>query len=452
VRARRLIEGLEAGGGRASAKVARMRILFVACYFPPANSTGARRVTAFARNLAARGHDVVVITPTKRPAHGPLTEPIPPGVRVLELPRPTQVTAEEAGEGAIARRASMRDRVRRRVVRVVLRLCGQLVDRELVFVKDLLRDPRAQAEARQADVLVSTSPPWVTHLGAWLLARRWHKPWLSDYRDQFSNSQFVEGSRLSRRAELVLDRWLVRHSKATTTVSRAMQEYYAQWQPDAHLIYNGFEPSGVRDALVWAGEQQPRRDEFVVRYVGTYVEALPPHEFLQALQLLARDVPVRFEVVGDNAEALQDHLRTSFPDLVGVVDCRPKVGGAEALRLMAGADCLVVLETWQRSVESQRGVATTKLFEYLAVRRPVIIAASPGIEAARIARDAGLLVCASTSSDELYRGLQVVASGGFEARPVDEVIAGFSREGQAVELESVLQDLIAAGGSDEGGQ
>lgn len=419
-----------------------MRILFVACYFPPMNSTGARRVTAFAANLAARGHDVVVVTPTKRPAHGSLTEPLPEGVRMLELPRPTAVAPQAQG-GAGPTRRGVLGRLRRRAVQVVLRLCGQLADRELIFVKDLVRDPRAQEEAKNADVIVSTSPPWITHLGARLLARRWGTPWVADYRDQFSNSQFVEGSRLSRKVEVALDRWLVHSNQATVAVSQAMQEYYARWDAGTHLIYNGFEPARVEKAVEWAASEPPHPGELVVRYVGSYVPALPPHEFLQALRLLRTEAAVRFEIIGANAVELQEHVRTYAPDLSDVVVCRPQVAADEALRLMAGADCLVVLETWQRSADSQRGVATTKLFEYLAVRKPIIIAASPDIEAVRIAQDAGLLVCASTDPEELCRGMRSVASGTFEPTPDGEVIDSYSRDGQAIQLEAILEEIVA---------
>jgi glycosyltransferase involved in cell wall biosynthesis len=419
-----------------------MRIVFVACYFPPVNSTGARRVTAFARNLAARGHDVVVITPTKRPAHGALTEPVPAGVRMLELPRPTEVRQAHIEGPPGPRGPGVLRRLRKPMARVVLRLCGQLVDRDLVFVKDLVCDQRAQEEVQKADVMISTSPPWITHLGAQLLSRRSGTPWVADYRDQFSNSQFAQGSRLSRRVEIVLDRWLVRRSQATIAVSRAMQDYYARWVPDTHLIYNGFEPTRVEQAMKWVATQPRHPGEFVMRYVGTYVKSLPPRELLGALQLLVPDTPFRLEVIGANTEALREHVRNFTPDLLESVVCRPKVDADEALRLMADADCLVVLETWQRDADSQRGVATTKIFEYLAVRKPIIIAASPDIEAVRIARDAGLLVSASTDPEELCRGIRAVASGTLALTPRPEVINGFSRDGQAIQLESILKEVV----------
>jgi glycosyltransferase involved in cell wall biosynthesis len=383
------------------------------------------------------------MTPTKRPAHGALTEAVPKGVRVLELPHPSEMTPTPAEDSAGSDRPGVLRRVRKRAARVTLRLFGQLADRELIFVKDLLRDPRVQEEARAAEVMISTSPPWVTHLGARLLARRWGTPWVADYRDQFSNSQFVEGSRFSRKVEVALDRWLVRHSHAVITVSRAMRDYYADWSPDTHLIHNGFDPARVEQAMEWASTQPRLPREFVVRYVGTYVESLPPHEFLRALPLLLADTLVRFEAIGANSEALMEHVHRSAPDLLDVVVCRPKVDADEALRLMADADCLVVLETWQRSKDSQRGVATTKLFEYLAVRKPTIIAASPDIEAARIARDAGLLVCASTDPEELDRGLRAMATGRLMLRPHIDVINGFSRLGQSVQLESILEKIVA---------
>ncbi|KQW47797.1 hypothetical protein ASC77_15335 [Nocardioides sp. Root1257] len=421
-----------------------MRVLIVATYFPPVNSTGARRVTAFARNLAARGHDVVVVTPTKRPAHGALTEPLPQGVRILELPRPTEISPTRTETPAVPSRRGVLGSLRGRAAQLALRLCGQLLDRDLIFVRDLLRDPRAQEETQRADVMMSTSPPWITHLGARLLARRWGTPWVADYRDQFSNGNLAQGTWLSRRLEVVLDRWLVRHSQATVTVSRAMQDYYARWSPDTHLIYNGFEPARVQQAVEWVATQPPRSGELVVRYVGTYVDFLPPHEFLRALQLLKADTPVRFEIIGAHSEALVEHVRAATPDLLDVVVSRPKVDADEALRLMAEADCLVVLETWQRSKDSQRGVATTKLFEYLAVRRPTVIAASPDIEAARIARDAGLLVCVSTDPEELCRGLRAVAAGSLALTPDTDVINGFSREGQSVQLETILEAVVGS--------
>jgi glycosyltransferase involved in cell wall biosynthesis len=354
------------------------------------------------------------------------------------------MTPTPAEDSAGSDRPGVLRRLRKRAAQVALRLFGQLADRELIFVKDLLRDPRAQEEAQSADVILSTSPPWVTHLGARLLAGRWGTPWVADYRDQFSHGNLAQGSVISRRLELVIDRWLVRGSQAVITVSRAMRDYYARCSSDTHLIYNGFEPGRVEHALDWAAAQPPHTGEFVIRYVGTYVEALPPQEFLRALRLLVAETSVRFEIIGANSERLLEHVRKSFPDLLDFVVCRPKVGADEALRLMADADCLVVLETWERSKESQRGVATTKLFEYLAARKPIIIAASPDIEAARIAGDAGLLVCASTDPGELCRGMRAAASGELALSPDPDVINAFSRDGQAIQLESILEEIVAS--------
>lgn len=413
-----------------------MRVVFLAHFFPPMNSTGARRVVAFASNLAACGHDVLVITTTKTAAHAPLTERYPEGVRVLELPRPSEL---EVGVSRSLSPLTWRQRLRRRLGRWMVAVGGQLVDREIRFVARLLRDPRVGHELSSCDVLVSTSPPWATHLGGVLLSRRHRVPWVADYRDQFSGSYFG-GSVLSRYLERAIDRALVRRSAAAIAVSPAMQDYYRRWNPNCLLVYNGFDPDLVAEAM--RGDVPRPYEEFLLRYVGTYPRGRPPRELLQALAEAAEMHEFRFEMVGDHAEAFLEDVRRFSPSLLPFVHARPKVSSSAALRLMAEADCLVVIETWDRQAPSQRGVATTKIFEYMAVGRPVLVAATPEIEAVRIVSQAGLLVGASVSSDELATLIRDLLMSRRSFEPDRGFIDSFSRPSQALQLEQVLNDVV----------
>ena len=54
-----------------------MKIVFIAHYFPPLNSSGARRINAFAKYLSKQGHKIIVITTRKTLRDGLLTESIP---------------------------------------------------------------------------------------------------------------------------------------------------------------------------------------------------------------------------------------------------------------------------------------------------------------------------------------------------------------------------------------
>ena len=61
------------------------KIVFIPHYYPPVNSSGAKRVEAISKYLASDGHDVTVITTKKTGADGEFTEAIPKGVRLIEL-------------------------------------------------------------------------------------------------------------------------------------------------------------------------------------------------------------------------------------------------------------------------------------------------------------------------------------------------------------------------------
>ena len=64
-----------------------MRFVFIAHYFPPVNSSGAKRVEALSKYLVAAGHDVTVITTSKTASDGAFTEVVPKGVKLIELSR-----------------------------------------------------------------------------------------------------------------------------------------------------------------------------------------------------------------------------------------------------------------------------------------------------------------------------------------------------------------------------
>ena len=70
-----------------------MKIVFITHYFPPLNSSGARRLNAFAKYLNISGDEITVITTKKSTRDGLLTEPIPNYLRLIEINNIGRVTS-----------------------------------------------------------------------------------------------------------------------------------------------------------------------------------------------------------------------------------------------------------------------------------------------------------------------------------------------------------------------
>ena len=115
----------------------------------------------------------------------------------------------------------------------------------------------------------------------------------------------------------------------------------------------------------------------------------------------------------------------------------------DAIRSILTADALFFIETSDFSSHSARGVLTTKLFEYLAARKPIVAEITSKALAARYIAKSGLGVVVSEDVSEMREGLEALRAGAFHAKANDEFIDSLSRRVKANELEHLLAGLDA---------
>ncbi len=427
-----------------------MKVVFIVHYFPPLNSTGARRVLAFSKYLSQFGHDITVVTTRKYAHDGLLTEPLPEYCRVIQVGYGRRSRAEPVPRARTSGRSGL-------VTRLVLikrwftRFFGQLVDLRLVFAvrfylgllpKDAIR------AISEADVLVSSNPPWPAQLAGRFAARRFGKAWVADYRDNFSGNHTFPGSALSSRIEYYLDKWMLGGAAAVTVVSRPMEEYYRRFHPAVTTIENGFDAEAFTKARRGAhGTTGERSKGLIVRYMGTVTPDRIPVNFLRAIRELPDPVraALRVEYRGD-ALLLERVIAADFADVAPCFVFEREVPHLEALRLMLTADALLFTETSSTESLSAQGVLTTKIFEYLAAGRPIIADIEPHTLAGDVIVRSGLAAACSTDPAQLARAISTLAAGTATVSPDQEYIASFSRERQTRKLERLLSDVSSQGG------
>ena len=123
--------------------------------------------------------------------------------------------------------------------------------------------------------------------------------------------------------------------------------------------------------------------------------AAAPIPLVEALRRLKRDSPEiagRLEVVLAGPLSADEQQLLAAPDLTDLVKVVGWLERPRALALQSAADTLLVVTEGA----SRRSVATGKVFEYLAARRPILVLGE-GTEAARIVVDAGAGTVTSAS-------------------------------------------------------
>lgn len=437
-----------------------MKFVFFVHYFPPLNSTGARRVESFAKYLSRSGHKIVIVSTRKSMRDGPLTEQVPPYVRLYEIDSRGRVAKlEDVATGAAANRPSA-DKARsgkrihwtRRLKQRLMPLFGQVLDPRIGYAYGLRSselDARVVQELSSADVFVSSFPPWPAHLAAWFAQRRFGKPWIADYRDQFSGNHVMNGGWLSDRIELAIDRMLLKRASAVTVISDPMKTYYNAMHPCVTCVENGYDGEifeSVSGALTYAERTGGRSSISVIRYLGTITRDRIPVNLIAALEQAAAEAPqgepfVRVEFFGDT-RLLEDYVARHHPGLLkGWLAFLQAVPYVKSIEMMLTADALFFIETSDVSNLSARGVLTTKLFEYLASGRQIIAEIDDATLAASYIRQASPAHVVSRDVTMLSSALLKLGSGRVEIER-NAFVESLSRARKAQQFERLALKVV----------
>lgn len=347
-----------------------MRLLFVCQYYPPEMGAPSARTFEHARQWAADGHDVTVLTGF--PSHP--TGVIPPEYRGKIFQR------EEADGIRVWRSwhwATPNEGFVKRTLSYVSFMCSAIVAVIL--------------HRARCDAVVATSPQFFVAIAGYVISRMKRKPLILEIRDLWPEAIVSVGllepdalvTRILERIEL----FLYRKADCVIPVTEGARDDMIRRGIDPekiHTVRNGanltqFAP-GPRDNAV--RERFGLGDKFVVAYVGTHGMAHGLECALEAADRLGNREDIHFLFVGEGAEkpkltSLAEDRR--LPNIT-FVDHQPKA--MMPLFLCAADACLVPL----RRHKLFEGTIPSKIFEAMASGRPILLGVQG--EAEKILTDA----------------------------------------------------------------
>jgi glycosyltransferase involved in cell wall biosynthesis len=428
-----------------------MKIVFVVHYFPPINSSGIRRVLAITKYLARFGHEVSVITTVKKGFDGPPIEPMPDYCQVVQVGEKATPDADPSKgghQGGMGRTGLMWYLILFR--RYLTNIFGQLIDHRVFFAHRFKTKNLPESALKlliNADVVVTSCPPWPVHLAGYYIDKYFGKPWVADYRDHFSGYHFIAGNKFSMWVETKLDAFLLTRAAAVTTISQPMSKYYEQFHKGVITIENGYDAEYIdqlREKLKSNPELRApsKQNKKVIRYLGSITRDRVPRVLFSVLRDLPSEFKERvvFEFFGESA-ILQTALLAEFPDVAGYFEFNDRVSYEQSITLMLQADALLFMETSSVDSLSTAGTLTTKLFEYLATNRPVLAEISVHHTIGGIIKKSGLGVVISTDKAEIKDGLMKIIDGKISLTGDEKYVRSYSREVQARRFEELFQKL-----------
>ena len=464
----------------------RRRWLCIAYAFPPIRRSGTHRTLGFVRHLSEWGWEATVLTvePGDEPIDDQLLREVPSSTRIVR-------TGWIDWVAALKRRFTMgAGRTRRRSSTITARIatalpaqeprasaCGsygairtppnasrtlrdwvsrflQTPDSRLGWLVPAVRAGIRAARQDRAEVIYSTSPYATAHLIAMVVASWTRKPWIADFRDPWVDNPFRDLPRASlRRWDAFLELRVLRRASrivcATPTMTARLIERYPKLRGKCTTILNGFDAARFANPMPLRDED---RDACVLVHAGQFYGSRSPVAWFRAVRAANGSGfggrPIRLHLIGpshyDGRSLSELAHEAGAGSAVRVLGERSH---AETLARIAGADG-VLLPT--ASGEGAHLQVPNKLFEYLALRRPILAAADSASPVRTVLRDAcaDAAVVDPDDTDAMAAAMiRLSGQGAFEGSDAGSNgdawsnVDAFSRVHRAGELLELFEEL-----------
>ena len=401
--------------------------LIVTRAFPPKGGGGVQRMIKFVTYLKGHGWKTKVIAPSNTNWSWRDETPLE------HIDKKTIIRIED-----IQRSTSLLQRVVRRV---------QPVDAFMPWAKSVVH--QCGKIDLKPDVVLSSGPPHSVHHAGMKLAQQFRAKWVVDFRDHFTlGPEYRPTSFIHRQLDKNFERKLLDDADAlicnTKTNRREMiREHGVQYSKKLTTIYNGFD----RLDLKFEETHQFDPDKVNYIYLGGLRGSKIDDTYFSALDHVRNTRPeladrIRVHVVGDFSRkgSLVDELVET-----GIIKLHEPVPANQIGALIDSADACLV---WQRNRKGYKGTIAGKVFDYLAMKKPVFSIGQVGGEVERLIKRFGLGQnwSAALEPKELAQHMiqfhQRLLAGEFEFDELkNECLDRYSRQHQVTQLARLFDSL-----------
>jgi len=446
----------------------RGTVLIITNYFPPAGGGGVIRMLKFAKYLPSFGWRPIILTPTvntlvKDPS---LLNELHPDVRIFRTPpsrftelkfrllrktysppvstTDTMQSKNSDGTPLLSKLVKILERLKKPIESWLL-----IPDQEVLWVRPATHLAKKIFQENRIDAIMTSGPPHSVHAIGHALAKKYHVPWLIDYRDDwYANPLFTPTSFMGKKIVRWLEQRYVKIATALTAVTPPLRADVAKRfpaSPDSKFItlWNGFDPEDFRGSA----ERPQGTVPFQLSYVGSFGTTRTARAVIDGIALLKRARPELFAKLHINFVGQFTDSRQPWFDVLGPnIQFTPHQTHAESIKTMRKADALLLILTGS---EDGAKAMPGKFYEYLAARRPILALTCPGIVKDFIQQHRLGWTADVNNSTEVAKVLvtlleQSPSNRLLKSDTQERIIAQFSRERLTQQLAKILNTISTA--------
>lgn len=364
-------------------------VLIITYYYPPAVNGAVQRMAKFVKYLPDFNYKPFVITSQNSETidnnNNKLDENI---YKITDYTRrftaitnhsPAVINTRAGARPALTNIMRFLNQTARWLTDKILIPDAQILWTIAVFLKSL-----KIIQKHKIEIILTTSPPVSVHIAGLLLKKFKHIRWVSDFRDGWIFDTLKPSLKHKSARffiEQLCEKIVVNNTDILITVTdRLVNDFkkrYGEFKNNKiNLITNGFDSEDYKNLLPpESKEWQEAISCFKIVHTGTLSKSRPYEgslitPFLEGMKLALNNEPILTQnlkvfLIGDiSYKEKEEILSLNLEHSVKVLSAIPY---AEALSYQLYSDALLLI-----TPVNKPSVATTKIFEYLAVKKPIL--------------------------------------------------------------------------------
>ena len=426
------------------------RVLIITYYWPPSGGAGVQRWLKFVKYLRSFNWEPIVFTVENGEfpvLDFDLIKEIPDGVEVLTVPawEPYKMyklfsgrnksdginsgfLSEKKGSGLIE---SISKWIRGNLF---------IPDARKFWIKPANQFLNEYLQNHPVDVIISSGPPHSTHLIALSLKKKFQIPWLSDFRDPWTNIDFYKDLKLTKRADQKhrkLENDVLVQSDIVLTIGRQLSnELKILGAKRVEIIENGFDPQDFLE------DKNCELDEkFSIAHIGSFTPSRNHLVLWKALSHLVNKKEefkskLEIKLIGKvDYSVLQSIKDFGLDTYVKKIDYVPH---NEVIKHQKSSKLLLLMVN---NTPNAKGIVTGKVFEYMASKRPILaIGPKDGDLGEILSKTSTGVVCDYENVENLSSTIWSIFKDDIK---FENNISSYSRVELTDKLVSLLNDMIS---------
>lgn len=365
--------------------ISRKKVLFIAHIFPPVGGSGVQRSLKFVKYLRDFGWEPIVVTvgntmyPLKDET---LVSEIPEEIEIIRIDERMNIDEAYANKlvqiysGVVNDNGLMEEYIKE--LNKSQEHLNQLLfqpDTYILWAAEVLDKIDDKVDFEKIDMVYTTSGPYSDHIIGYYLKQKYDKPWVADFRDEWTNNSYVNFNKSSilYRVNFAMENSIVNQADDIITVTSISKQNYEEIfglkTKKVHEITNGYDEEDFNNL----DSKKEKNEKFTIVHNGLLYMIRTPETFLKAIinliksgKIIKDRVNVLFPWI-ENEKQWRKYIMDN--DLDDIVKITGYLNHEESLNLAIGSDLLLLVIG---KGDENKTVYTGKVFEYLRLCKPIL--------------------------------------------------------------------------------